>query len=252
MKNKDAGWGASSIDKKKTPPPKVYVCMPSYDTMHTATCLSLIKLFDSMTASGIKMNISTFKCPYVGYGRNILAALFLDSNYDYLLFVDADVQFEPDAVARMLVTKKDYICTPYRKKTEDISVKYSVAFEDKNNINVEPFGIAKIAKGPAGLTLIHRRVFEKLMKLHPDLKIKHFNGIPKDVGDKYLFNFFDTDFDPKIGLWEGEDVRFCNLTKAAGFDMWANLNSEVVHYGTYGYAGKFGDSLTKKKNGSGL
>ena len=106
--------------------------------------------------------------------------------------------------------------------------------------------------GPAGLTLIHRRVFERLMEIHPDLKIKHFNGIPKDVGDKYLFNFFDTGFDPKIGLWEGEDVKFCTLTKKAGFEMWANLSSEVVHYGTYGYKGKFGDTLTKRSNGSGL
>ena len=73
--------------------PTVYVSMPCYDTMQVPTCLSLLKLFDKFTAAKIKTNISTFKSPYVGYSRNILSAIFLESNYDYQLFIDADVSF---------------------------------------------------------------------------------------------------------------------------------------------------------------
>ena len=58
----------------------------------SATCLSLVKLFDKFTAAKIKTdNQDTFKCPYIGYSRNILAALFLQSGFDYQLFVDADM-----------------------------------------------------------------------------------------------------------------------------------------------------------------
>ena len=74
--------------------------------MHVATCLSLIKLFDKFTVAKIKATINTFKCPYVGYGRNVLTALFLDSDYDYQLFVDADVEFEPDVIGRMILSEK--------------------------------------------------------------------------------------------------------------------------------------------------
>ena len=66
-------------------PPKVVVSMPAYDTMQVATCLSLLKLFDKFTAAQIKGTINTFKCPYVGYGRNILTAMFLSTDFDLSL-----------------------------------------------------------------------------------------------------------------------------------------------------------------------
>ena len=86
--------------------PSVFVCMPTYDTMHVATCLSLIKLFDKLTQAKIKAEIGTFKCPYVGYGRNVLTSLFLESGYDYQLFIDADMEFDPKLVGRMLLSEK--------------------------------------------------------------------------------------------------------------------------------------------------
>jgi len=89
--------------------PSVCVSLPAYDQMHVGTCLSLVKLFDKFTAAKIKTTINTFKCPYIGYSRNILAALFLQSGFDYQLFVDADVEFEPDVVGRMIIAEKDFI-----------------------------------------------------------------------------------------------------------------------------------------------
>ena len=119
---------------------------------------------------------------------NILAALFLESNYDYQLFVDADVSFEPEVIGSMIMAQKDFICAPYRKKTHDNSVSYSVAFPDYKNINIDKSGIAEIIGGPAGLTLIHRSVYEKLIKNYPQLQIKYASGI-SDEAKKYLYNF---------------------------------------------------------------
>ena len=120
--------------------PSVFICMPTYDTMQVATGLSLIKLMDKFTQAKIKSTVSTFKCPYVGYGRNVLTAMFLESDFDYQLFVDSDVEFDPKVVGRMLVAEKDMICTPYRKKTQDNSVKYSVAFKDPTDIKIDNEG----------------------------------------------------------------------------------------------------------------
>ena len=165
--------------------PSICVSLPAYDQMHVDTCLSLIKLFDKFTTAKIKTTINTFKCPYIGYGRNVLTALFLQSGFDYQLFVDADVAFEPDVVGRLIIAEKDFICCPYRKKTQDNSVKYSVNFEDHKNINIDNKGVTEIKRGPAGLTLIHRKVYEQLMSKHPDLHIKNYSAISKDAA-KYL------------------------------------------------------------------
>ena len=99
--------------------PSICISLPAYDQMHVDTCLSLLKLFDKFTKAKIKTTINTFKCPYIGYSRNVLAALFLHSGFDYQLFVDADVAFEPDVIGRMIISEKDFICCPYRKKTQD-------------------------------------------------------------------------------------------------------------------------------------
>ena len=220
---------------------RVCVSMPAYDTMQVGTCLSLIKLMDKFTAAKIKSTVQTFKCPYVSYGRNVLAAMFLETGYEYQLNVDADVEFEPDVIGRMLLSQKDFICVPYRKKTQDNVVKYSVEFEDSQNITIDDKGLVELTKGPAGLTLVHRRVYEKLMKDHPKLKIKQKEIISEDA-NKYFYNFWDTTFDKK-GNWWGEDVNFCNLVRDAGFKFYGVADGHTTHLGNYGWKGRLVDSF---------
>ena len=226
--------------------PSVFVSLPAYDTMQVPTCLSLIKLFNKFTLAKIKAEIGTFKCPYVSYGRNVLTALFLESGFDYQLFVDADLEFEPDVVGRMILAKKDAICVPYRKKTQDQVLKFSIEFNDPTNIEVDEKGIVELKMGPAGLTLIHRSVYEKLIKDNPDLKIKQ-KEIISDKANSYFYNFWDTTF-TKDGTWWGEDVNFCNLIKKSGFKFYGVVDGKTTHYGSYGWTGSLSDGF-KKANG---
>ena len=226
--------------------PSVFVSLPAYDTMQVPTCLSLVKLFNKFTLAKIKAEIRTFKCPYVSYGRNVLTALFLESGFDYQLFVDADLEFEPDVVGRMILAKKDAICVPYRKKTQDQVLKFSIEFNDPSNIEVDEKGIVELKMGPAGLTLIHRSVYEKLIKDNPDLKIKQ-KEIISEKANSYFYNFWDTTF-TKDGTWWGEDVNFCNLIKKSGFKFYGVVDGQTTHYGSHGWPGSLKDGF-KKANG---
>ena len=226
--------------------PSVFVSLPAYDTMQVPTCLSLVKLFNKFTLAKIKAEIGTFKCPYVSYGRNVLTALFLESGFDYQLFVDADLEFEPEVVGRMILAKKDAICVPYRKKTQDQVLKFSIEFNDPTNIEVDEKGIVELKMGPAGLTLIHRSVYEKLIKDNPDLKIKQ-KEIISEKANSYFYNFWDTTF-TKDGTWWGEDVNFCNLIKKSGFKFYGVVDGQTTHYGSHGWTGSLKDGF-KKANG---
>ena len=226
--------------------PSVFVSLPAYDTMQVPTCLSLVKLFNKFTLAKIKAEIGTFKCPYVSYGRNVLTALFLESGFDYQLFVDADLEFEPEVVGRMILAKKDAICVPYRKKTQDQVLKFSIEFNDPSNIEVDEKGIVELKMGPAGLTLIHRSVYEKLIKDNPDLKIKQ-KEIISEKANSYFYNFWDTTF-TKDGTWWGEDVNFCNLIKKSGFKFYGVVDGQTTHYGSHGWTGSLKDGF-KKANG---
>ena len=234
--------------------PKVYVATPCYDSMRVETCVSLLDTFSALGGSGIECKFKSVKSSLVTHGRNLLTAGFLDSGFDYMLFVDADVEFTPEAVMRMLVPKKDVVVTPYRVKEE--GMKYAVKFKDSTNIKIEPFDIVEIEEGPAGLTLIKREVFERLMDKHPELKInfdeatrKKMNkeiGAVEDAIDRYMYNFWDTTFSLETGEWKGEDLSFCSLARGAGFKIYANLDSWTTHHGSRGYKGRFGDFLKKK------
>jgi len=165
---------------------------------------------------------------------------------DYQLFIDADMEFQPGVVGRMIVAQKDAICVPYRKKTQNQTLKFSVDFKDHQNINIDNKGLVELTKGPAGLTLIHRRVYEKLMKNNPKLKIKQKEIISEEANN-YFYNFWDTTFDSK-GNWYGEDVSFCNLIKDSGFQLYGVADGETTHHGYFGWTGKLVDTF-KKSNG---
>ena len=177
--------------------PKIYVATPCYDMMRVETCVSLLDTFSALGGSGIECRFKSVKSSLVTHGRNLLTAGFLDSGFDYMLFVDADVEFSPEAVMRMLVPKKDIVVTPYRVK--EPKVKYAVKFKDSNDIKIEPFDLVEIEEGPAGLMMIKRVVFERLMDKRPDLKINFDKatrekmnleiGAVEDSIDRYMYNF---------------------------------------------------------------
>jgi len=245
--------------------PKVYVATPCYDMMRIETCVSLLDTFSALGGSGIECKFKSVKTSLVTHGRNLLTAGFLNSGFDYMLFVDADVEFKPEAVMRMLVPKKDIVVTPYRVKNEPAVPEYAVKFKDSTNIKIEPFDLVEIEEGPAGLMLIHRKVFERLMDKHPELKINFdkptrdkmneeigadtllSNGERRDAVALYMYNFWDTTFGLDTGEWKGEDLSFCSLVRQEGFKIYANLDSWTTHHGSRGWKGRFGDYLVKKK-----
>jgi len=232
----------------QTPPrPSVYIAMPSYGAVHRDSVVSLVKLLGELRKAGISSQFNTVQSSLINHGRNLLTCAFLQSKCSHMLFLDADVEFEPEAVFRMLVAQKDIICTPYRVKLEDTEViKYAVDFEDEKKIPILPGDIVEIEQGPPGLMIIKREVYEKLMIDNPKMHIKFHGEITRSLNSDFMYNFWDTTFDPEKGLWKGEDLSFCDLARKSGFKIYANLASETIHHGSWGWKGKFGDTIKKK------
>ena len=232
-------------EKTEVNKPSLYIAMPCYESVKIQTMVSMCKLVADLTRAGIKVDINTLKSPYISYARNILTAQFMKSDKDYLLFIDADVEFEPECPLRMVVAQKDIVCTPYRVKTNDPKViRYTTTVPDNDNVEVLPGGLVELTRGPSGMMLIHRRVFETLMKNRPDLEIQAHQHVDLFPEGFKIFSFWDCVF--KDGKWTGDDIAFCNLATENGFKLYANIESTMVHHGGYGYKGRFGDGLINK------
>ena len=222
--------------------PSVFIAMPCYDSVKINTMLSVVKLVQQLAKSGIQVGINTMKSPLIHQARNYLTSVFLTTEYQYMLFIDSDVEFEPEAVIRMMVANKNIVCTPYRVKAEDISTNvYTVEFKDPKNILILAEGFVEIESGPTGLMLIDRKVFEKIIKNHHDLKI--LNKAKPDAGKshEFYYNFFDFGFNDGYAM--GEDVSFCRLARGNGFKIYANIQSSTSHHGSFAWKGTFGESL---------
>ena len=234
------------IKKQKEIKPSVFIAMPCYDSVKINTMLSVIKLIQQLGKSGIEVGIHTMKSPLIHQARNYLTSVFLTTEYQYMLFIDSDVEFEPEAVVRMMVAKKNIVCTPYRVKSPDITKPvYTVEFKDPKNILVLAEGLVEIEAGPTGLMLIDRKVFEKIIKNRTDLKIINKATPKAGKSHEFYYNFFDFGF--KKGYAMGEDVSFCRLARDNDFKIYANIESSTSHHGGYAWKGTFGESLKSVK-----
>ena len=229
--------------------PSIFIAMPCYDSVKINTMLSIFQLIQKLGQSKVEVGINTMKSPLIHQARNYLTSVFLTTEYTHLLFIDSDVEFGPEAVLRMLVANKDIITTPYRVKDERIDQpRYTVKFADPKVVPILPGGLVEIEAGPTGLMLIHRRVFEKIIKNRPDLKIKNSaNQALKETESSHgnYYNFFDFAFED--GYTYGEDVSFCKLARKEGFKLYANTDSITGHRGEYAWVGKFRDNLKSIK-----
>ena len=222
--------------------PSVYIAMPCYDSVKINTMLSVISLVQQLGRSGIRVGINTMKSPLIHQARNYLTSVFLTTEYQYLLFIDSDVEFEPEAVMRMLVAKKRIVCTPYRVKSPQLDKHiYTVEFSNPKHIPIMPGGLVELEAGPTGLMLIDRSVFERIIKNHPELKIKNKATPTADKSHEFYYNFFDFGFSE--GYSTGEDISFCRLARGNDFAIYANTESTTKHHGSYAWEGKFGESL---------
>ena len=222
--------------------PSVFIAMPCYDSVKINTMLSVVKLVQQLGRSGIETGIHTMKSPLIHQARNYLTSVFLTTQYQYMLFIDSDVEFEPEAVIRMMVVKKRIVCTPYRVKSPEIDKHiYTVEFKDPKNILVLAEGLVEIEAGPTGLMLIDRVVFERIIKNHPELKITNKATPKAEKSHEFYYNFFDFGFDQ--GYSTGEDISFCRLAKENDFKIYANTESTTKHHGSYAWEGKIKESL---------
>ena len=226
--------------------PSVFIAMPCYDSVKINTMLSVIKLVQQLGKSGIETGIHTMNSPLIHQARNYLTSVFLTTQYQYMLFVDSDVEFQPEAVLRMMVAKKNIVCTPYRVKAEELSKHiYTVEFKDPKNILVLAGGLVEIEAGPTGLMLIDRKVFEKIIKNHPELKIRNKATPKAEKSHEFYYNFFDFGFNDGYAM--GEDVSFCRLARGNGFKIYANIESSTTHHGSFAWEGTFGESMKSIK-----
>jgi hypothetical protein len=215
-----------NVDYLKTT--KVHICMPCYGGMLTeSTFMSFIKWSNTARQLGIDWTMETMTNEsLITRARNTLTAKFLLNNDStHLMFVDADIGWEPWHLLVMLNADKDVIGGLYPMKS--LPIKWCVnGFEGAK----EDGALQEVSKTGTGFLLIKRHVFEKLNK-HPHV-IPFKNDIGLDVAlDAHMKTYFDTGV--RENRYYSEDWAFCENWRDLGGEVWVDKRVLLKHSGTY-------------------
>lgn len=187
--------------------PSVLICVPCFDKIDTAFVIAMEKL----TRVG-RVGVSYLPGSLVYAAREDLAHEAVNGKWDYTLWLDSDMLFNPDLMLKMLEDDKDFLCGLFfRRKppyTPALYSKLRLGLNAKENIiegyeNYPKDSIFEVeACGFAGVlvkTEVFKNVFEK--------KGAAFIPIP--------------------GF--GEDISFCIRARSLGYKIYCDSRIKLGH-----------------------
>lgn len=255
------------IDIKNLRGKKVMIATPMYGGLgNTLYFSSVLRLQDMMIRHGMHLHhCFMMNESLIDRARNGLAYDYLTkSDAEYLLFVDADIEFRPEDIFAMLSFEKELICGPYPKKhinwpviieavksgVEDPAILNKLVGEYvftplEDNTKMEK--IIKVSEAGTGMMLIHRSVFEKMKKAFPEnYYISDDSRVLKGGEKREMHAYFRTAIVDNRYL--SEDYYFCHKWREIGGDVWLFPWSQCTHYGTYGFQGSVGHLVDVMRN----
>ena len=220
---------------------RVHICMPCYGGMLTeSTFMSYIKWANTCRQLGIDWTMETMTNEsLISRARNTLTAKFLHNKEStHLMFVDADIGWEPWHLLVMLNRDVDVIGGLYPMKS--LPVKWCVnGFEGAEE---GADGLQEVSKTGTGFMLIKRHVFEKL-NAHPATKpFINDIGLPVEL-NPYMKTYFDTAV--RENRYYSEDWTFCENWRDLGGKVWVDKRVLLKHTGTYVFDFQTQDQLYK-------
>ena len=181
--------------------------------------------------------------------RNDLIFSFLQTSATHIMFIDADINFNPEDVFKMISADKDIITGAYPTKIIDWynmskSKNLSISTLQSNAIRYASGvigavktkdGLLEIDHGATGFMLIKREVIEKMIKNYPETKYmpevydeSSQQGMPK-------YALFDTMIEN--GKYLSEDYTFCRRWQKMGGKIYVDPSIVLDHVGTYTFKG---------------
>lgn len=232
------------------------LCLEQYAT-------SIIKLQLTLLQNDIQLFVDTTENEsLVHRARNTSVGRFMQkSDAEYFMFIDADIDFDPMSVVRLVKSGHDISVACYPKKAvfwdqardaikqgddRDMSMLSSslVVNLGATNRKIDAHGFVEVLDGPTGFMVIKREVFEKMEKHFPDLVCK--NDHQNRDFDTY-HAAFDCMIDPDTKRYLSEDYAFCRRWQQMGGKIYADTNTTLGHVGNMLFSGSMKHRLKKVK-----
>jgi predicted O-methyltransferase YrrM len=196
---------------------KVMLAVPTYDDPSAALAFALARSREALHAAGIQtaLLILAGNC-HVDDSRNALVRDFLESDCTELVFLDADISFEPKDLVQLCSRDVDIVggVYPYRRHG------HADTMPVRLKRGAKPVGGLREVDGlPTGFMKIKRGVFEQMAPTRPWFFAKTERTVL----------FFDRPPPGEDHVRWGGDLDFCNRWRAMGGKLYADDELRLGH-----------------------
>jgi hypothetical protein len=198
---------------------KIFIAVPCPETVASEFAQSLALVTGHLVSQGHIVNVAISIGSYLAKNRRELTEYFLKTNFEYILWLDADMKIPPDAGQRMLDREADIVACNYRRRRFPNPTFVACNYKGKFFAESEEVQVKEdspeteyVDATGLGCCLIKREVIEKA-------------GPP----------YFVIDYDKKKKLEIGEDLYFFKKCKDNGFKVLCDnlLSKQISHIGVF-------------------
>jgi hypothetical protein len=237
--------------------PYLIVGTPCYGRQVTDLyAASLLKLLLACRQRGIHLGVQMAGSDaLITRARQNVVAHFLGVEAaTHLLFVDADIGFEPEQAFRLMdfsaamtagiypIKRMDWAkiaasVQAGRAPIESASLTYTVEFENERPADVRD-GFVRVSYAGTGFLMIRRDALLAMMDHYPELRYTRDHKPDDELsGSPWRCALFNCMIDEETGTYLSEDFSFCRRWTAMGGEIWADTRSRLTHIGAVNFAG---------------
>lgn len=245
----------------------ITIATPAFGEMfYTPYVQSVLRLQRAALARRWAIRHATVSYAYVSDSRNYLLTHWYDkSDSSHLLFVDADMGFEPQLIFDMVAFDKPVTGVIYTKRQVNLTRLAELAAKGEpparaiaraHDFIVRPLrgrpprrarGFIEVEGCGTGIMLIKRETVTTMLEKLPainDTNAKKTSPMAADL-DRLIraFDVIDADGAPLV-----DDFAFCyRWHKLCGGELWARADQSVTHIGLHKYASRFTDAALQPR-----
>lgn len=225
---------------------KVFIAVPAFGQMMSSqTAASLVALTKELAARDIFGGFSAISLPDIVDLRNVFLTTFYDRiDATHILMIDADMQFEPNLIADMLLADQPLVGALYPKKR--LPIQFVGSALESNPLPID--NLLELEGVGCGVMLIRRDCIDNMIAAAQveieDDPLGVAGDLIKAQGATRMIRAFDLIKDGKRRL--SEDFSFCKRHRDAGGKVYAVINHVLCHLGIYQFTGRY-DSLYSKE-----
>jgi hypothetical protein len=194
--------------------------------------------------------------------QNLVAHFLENAAATHLLFIDADIGFEPGQVFHLLDCDADMTAAVYPTKRVDWARFTALAQAGRGHPESEALSYALELEAPerialrgrfvkaryagTGFLMIRRAALVAMIEHYPGLRYTHEHQTDDPLrGSPWRCALFNCMIDESTGNYLSEDFSFCRRWTDMGGEIWVDLQSRLNHVGSMTFLGDYATRFDK-------